>query len=107
MTLQPQKIPWRRRSSHRALDKSELEHLVELISQRVGRCLERLGLLEQDAERLPHERSECFGHGPTQVAFPSPTRHVASFRRKRIDNHNAKLTRQTICSTHIVYTFYT
>ena len=34
----------------RAPDKSELEHLVELISQRAGRCLERLGLLEQDAE---------------------------------------------------------
>ena len=30
--------------------KSELENLVQLISQRVGRCLERLGLLEQDAE---------------------------------------------------------
>jgi len=34
----------------RAPDKSELENLVELISQRAGRCLERLGLLEQDAE---------------------------------------------------------
>jgi ribosomal protein S27E len=30
--------------------KSELEDLVQLISQRVGRCLERQGLLEQDAE---------------------------------------------------------
>jgi hypothetical protein len=27
-----------------------LEELVHLISQRAGRCLERLGLLEQDAE---------------------------------------------------------
>jgi hypothetical protein len=35
----------------RAPDKSELEGLVQLISQRVGRCLERLGLLEQDAEQ--------------------------------------------------------
>jgi hypothetical protein len=34
----------------RAPDKSELEDLVHLISQRAGRCLERLGLLEQDAE---------------------------------------------------------
>ena len=34
----------------RAPDKSELEDLVQLISQRAGRCLERLGLLEQDAE---------------------------------------------------------
>lgn len=35
----------------RAPDKSELETLVQLISQRVGRCLERQGLLEQDAEQ--------------------------------------------------------
>jgi len=34
----------------KASDKSELEDLVQLISQRVGRCLERQGLLEQDAE---------------------------------------------------------
>ena len=27
-----------------------MEELVQLISQRVGRCLERQGLLEQDAE---------------------------------------------------------
>ena len=30
--------------------KDELEDLVQLISQRVGRCLERQGLLEQDTE---------------------------------------------------------
>jgi len=30
--------------------KDELEDLVQLISQRVGRCLERQGLLEQDSE---------------------------------------------------------
>ena len=30
--------------------KAELEELVQLISQRVGRCLERHGLLEQDTE---------------------------------------------------------
>ena len=34
----------------KAPDKSELEDLVQLISQRVGRCLERQGLLEQDTE---------------------------------------------------------
>jgi hypothetical protein len=34
----------------KAPDKSELEDMVQLISQRAGRCLERLGLLEQDAE---------------------------------------------------------
>jgi len=31
-------------------NKDELEDLVQLISQRVGRCLERQGLLEQDTE---------------------------------------------------------
>ena len=35
----------------RAPDKRELEDLVQQISQRAGRCLERLGLLEQDAEQ--------------------------------------------------------
>jgi hypothetical protein len=34
----------------KAPDKSELEDLVQLISQRVGRCLERQGLLKQDTE---------------------------------------------------------
>ena len=31
-------------------NKDELEDLVQLISQRVGRCLERQGLLKQDTE---------------------------------------------------------
>jgi len=34
----------------KAPDKGELEDLVQLISQRVGRCLQRQGLLEQDTE---------------------------------------------------------
>ena len=34
----------------KAPDKRQLEDLVQLISQRVGRCLERQGLLEQDTE---------------------------------------------------------
>ena len=34
----------------RAPDRAELTELVQLISQRVGRCLERQGLLERDAE---------------------------------------------------------
>ena len=34
----------------KAPDKGELEALVQLISQRVGRCLERQGLPEQDTE---------------------------------------------------------
>jgi hypothetical protein len=33
-----------------APDKSELEDLFHLIGQRAGRCVEWLGLLEQDAE---------------------------------------------------------
>ena len=33
-----------------APNKDELEELIQLISQRVGRCLERRGLLEQDTE---------------------------------------------------------
>jgi len=34
----------------KAPDKGELEKLIQLISQRVGHCLERQGLLEQDTE---------------------------------------------------------
>ena len=34
----------------KAPDQGELQELVQLISQRVGRCLERQGLLEQDTE---------------------------------------------------------
>jgi len=34
----------------KAPNKDELEDLVQLISQRIGRCLERQGLLEQDTE---------------------------------------------------------
>jgi len=34
----------------KAPDKGELEKLIQLISRRVGRCLERQGLLEQDTE---------------------------------------------------------
>jgi hypothetical protein len=34
----------------KAPDKGEFEGLVQLIGQRVGRCLERQGLLERDAE---------------------------------------------------------
>ncbi len=34
----------------RAPDRAELDELVQLISRRVGRCLQRQGLLEQDTE---------------------------------------------------------
>ena len=40
----------------KAPDKGELEDLVQLIGQRVGRSLERQGLLEQDAESAWLER---------------------------------------------------
>ncbi len=47
--------------------KSELEELVQLISQRVGRCLERQGLLEQDADNAwldldPAEDTDAMPH---------------------------------------------
>ena len=51
----------------KAPDKDELEDLVQLISQRVGRCLERLGLLERDAESAwldldPAEETDAMAH---------------------------------------------
>ena len=47
--------------------KSELEELVQLISQRVGRCLEHQGLLEQDSESAwldlgPADDSDAMPH---------------------------------------------
>jgi hypothetical protein len=48
-----------------ALDKGELGELVQLISQRVGRCLERWGLLEQDAggyaKNISHKNAAFIG----------------------------------------------
>ena len=41
---------WAKPRFRQAPNKDELEDLVQLISQRVGRCLERQGLLEQDTE---------------------------------------------------------
>jgi hypothetical protein len=51
----------------KAPDKSELEDLVQLISQRVGRSLERQGLLEQDTESAwldldPAEDTDAMPH---------------------------------------------
>ncbi len=51
----------------RAPGKSELEDLVQRISQRAGRCLERQGLLEQDAESAwldidPAEKTDAMPH---------------------------------------------
>jgi hypothetical protein len=66
-----------------APDKAELEELVQLISQRVGRCLERQGLLEQDTESAwlnlyPAEDTDATpikrgGPGPRFWAVPSRT----------------------------------
>jgi len=67
----------------KAPDKGELEELVQLISQRVGRCLERQGLLEQDTEFAwldldPAEDTDAMpikrgGPCPRSWAVPSPT----------------------------------
>jgi ribosomal protein S27E len=43
----------------KAPDKGELEDLVQLISKRVGRCLERQGLLEQDTESAWLDLDRC------------------------------------------------
>ncbi|GHD24180.1 hypothetical protein GCM10007052_37630 [Halioglobus japonicus] len=42
----------------KAQDKNELEDLVQLISQRVGLCLERQALLEQNTEGGGRRREE-------------------------------------------------
>ena len=59
----------------RAPDKSELEDLVHLISQRAGRCLERLGLLEQDAEQawLELDPADDTDATPIKRGGPCPT----------------------------------
>ncbi|MDB4476524.1 hypothetical protein N9052_02985 [bacterium] len=49
----------------KAPDKAELEELVQLISQRVGRCLERQGLLEQDTD-------DCMDAGGRAKQEPEP-----------------------------------
>ena len=51
----------------KAPDKSEFEDLVQLMSQRVGRCLERQGLLELDADNAwldldPAEDTDAMPH---------------------------------------------
>jgi hypothetical protein len=67
----------------KAPDKGELEDLVQLISKRVGRCLERQGLLEQDTESAwldldPAEDTDATpikrgGPCPRSWAVPPPT----------------------------------
>jgi Putative transposase len=59
-------------------DKGELEDLVHLIGQRAGRCLERLGLLEHDAEHAwlelePAEDTDA----PSQIMGSSISYRVA------------------------------
>ena len=55
----------------KAPDKGELEELVQLISKRVGRCLERQGLLEQDMEsaRLDLDPSEDTDATPAPISL--------------------------------------
>ena len=68
----------------RAPNKGELEYLVQLISQRVGHCLERQGLLEQDTESItgsfridetiPCETLNSMGNGEPIVKTSWPSR---------------------------------
>ena len=69
----------------KAPNKGELEELVQLISLRVGRCLERLGLLEQDAEQAwleldPAEETDAMP--PISWAVLCPT--VSPSARSRV-----------------------
>ena len=59
----------------KAPNKDELEELIQLISQRVGRCLERQGLLEQDTESawLDLDPAEDNDAMPQILTTPSPT----------------------------------
>jgi hypothetical protein len=62
----------------KAPNKDELEDLVQLISQRAGRCLERQGLLEQDTGSAWLARI-----ANTEVRSP-PERHVAMSWAQRL-----------------------
>ena len=59
----------------KAPNKDELEELIQLISQRVGRCLKRRGLLEQDTESawLDLDPAEDNDAMPQILTTPSPT----------------------------------
>jgi ribosomal protein S27E len=63
----------------KAPDKGELEELVQLISQRVGRCLERQGLLEQDTESawLDLDPAEDTDAMPCQILGSSISYRIA------------------------------
>ena len=58
----------------KAPDKNELEALVQRISKRVGRCLERQGLLERDAESawLDLEPAEDTDATPDKAGWALP-----------------------------------
>ena len=66
----------------KAPDKRELEDLVQVISQRAGRCLERQGLLEQDtddcmdaggrAKQEPEPRVPGWTSTPPRIPMPHP-----------------------------------
>jgi len=58
----------------RAPDTSELEELVRLISKRVGRCLQRQGLLEQDAENSWMMGVNIENHSPRVSLLGEPSR---------------------------------
>ena len=76
----------------RAPDRSELEDLVHLISQRASSCLELLGLLEQDTERR-HKTT------PKLVEFyPSPGAALRCYATKHM-LQNSLLLRPLFYST--------
>ena len=60
----------------KAPNKDELEDLIQLISQRVGRCLQRQGLLEQDTESAWLELEPA----DDTDAMPHPLGSSASYR---------------------------
>ncbi len=67
----------------KAPGKGELEQLVQLISQRVGRCLKRQGLLEQDSENAWLE------HDHTNAGL-SPDGSATYFLPRRIGDRRAR-----------------
>ena len=82
----------------KAPDKGELEDLVQLISKRVGRCLERQGLLEQDTESAwldldrcrarPCRRHRCHAPDPGQFRLLPDRRRPAAGAKGLYDPHH-------------------
>ena len=67
----------------KAPDKGELEELVHLISQRVGRCLERQGLLVQDTESAWLDLDPADTPMPCPISWAVPCRTGSPLARSR------------------------